>query len=236
MRFLNPERNLDALADFIGHQVKALWPFEAADRQLLAIALKPALSRIITNYKELKDGTPRYRIDGHPVFSPLHSDQYCVFLHYLRAEVAALDPDSALPDKLFNLNKMLHSVDFYSAELPDYFMVSHPLGAIIGKAEFKPGSHFLLYQQTTIGGNYGPDGKLHYPRLGDHIILYAGASIVGRAEIGDFCVLGLGAVVKNEIIPPHSIVFGVSPNLAIKPLSLERYAALSPYIVDSGRP
>jgi serine O-acetyltransferase len=230
-RFSSPDQKTGELRGFLSRQVAALWPFDGADEQLVAEALPPALGKILTSYGEVKDGTPRYRIDGLPCFSPLHSDQDCVFLHYLRKEAARLDPVSDLPDKLFGLNKMLHSVDFYSADLPDHFMVSHPLGAVIGRADFKPGGHLLIYQGTTIGGSFDRENRLRYPYIGDHVILYAGASVVGRAEIGGFSILGLGATVKNEIIPPHSLVFGVSPALTVKPLSLEQYAAISPYQV-----
>ena len=175
-----------------------------------------------------------YKKEGRPWFNPLHTDQYCVFLHYLREEAKTLEAASTLGDKLFCLNKMLHSVDFYSASLPDYFMLTHPLGSIIGRAVFGDGQghgHCLMYQQVTIGGNYGRDG-LEYPVIGNHIIFYAKSSVIGAARIGDYSILALGAVVKDEVVPPHSLVFGSSPNLVIKPLAIERYFELSPYLPD----
>jgi len=233
MFFFSHDEPLSELLVLIGRQLKVMWGLGSSEESLLDAALKPALARILTNYNEVKEGLPRYRVGGQPAFSPLHSDQYGVFLHYLREETVQLDEKSTLSDKLFALNKMLHSIDFYSAKLPSHFMVSHPLGAIIGRADFKPGGHCLIYQQVTIGGNHGRDGELNYPSIGDHVILYAGASVIGRAQIGDFSILGMGAAVKNENVPSSSLVFGASPNLIIKPLSLERYAEFSPYRVNA---
>lgn len=231
MIFSHCDKPLKELFVFLGRQLKAMWSLDSSEENLLNKVLSPVLNRLLTNYSQVKNCIPRYRINEQAAFNPLHSDQYCVFLHYLREEAAKNEPGSALADKLFALNKMLHSVDFYSAKLPNHFMVSHPLGAIIGRADFTPYGHCLIYQQVTIGGSYGRGGELLYPSIGDHVILYAGASVVGRSQIGDFTVLGMGAAVKNENIPSCSLVFGTSPNLIIKPLSKERYAELSPYYI-----
>jgi len=231
MYFHSDDDNLSDLLGFISRQLAAMWGESEQESFLLKNSMRPALARILANYRHVKENLPRYSLQGQPAFSPLNSDQYCVFLHYLRDEVYRLESSSPLPDKLFALNKMLHSVDFYSAALPEHFMVSHPLGAVIGRAAFPAAGHCLIYQQVTIGGSYGEGGVLHYPTIGNHVILYAGAKLVGRAEIGDFSILALGTCVKDEIIPPRSLVFGTSPHLVIRPLSLKRYEELSPYVI-----
>jgi serine O-acetyltransferase len=44
----------------------------------------------------------------------------------------------------------------------------------------------------------------------------AGSMVFGDSKIGDNVTIAVGACVKDEDIPDHSLVFGHSPNLIIK--------------------
>ena len=43
------------------------------------------------------------------------------------------------------------------------------------------------------------------------------SKILGNSIIGDHCIIAANAYVKDTNIPDHSLVFGQSPNLIIKP-------------------
>lgn len=127
--------------------------------------------------------------------------------------------DKQAADLVYYLNKIMHSVDWYhEIELPDYFIAEHPLGSVLGRAKYS--NYLLIYQGTTIGGSY-KGKRLYYPELGENVILYSGSSIIGKSHIGHDVIISANSCVKNEDIPPCSIVFGSSPNLTIKTKSRE---------------
>ena len=47
----------------------------------------------------------------------------------------------------------------------------------------------------------------NYPKIGDNVIIYAGAVIVGDVEIGANCIIGANSVVTKSI-PDNSIAVG----------------------------
>lgn len=148
-------------------------------------------------------------------FNPYHSVQYMIFLYYLSHEVYTNTQNSVLCDKIYYLNKIMNSVDlFYAIELPQKFGAEHPLGSVMGRAQY--GEGFFFYQGCTVGGTDGKNGEIYYPVLGENVQMYANSSILGRCKVGDNVKIGAGTLVKNEDIPSDSIVFGQSPHLIIK--------------------
>lgn len=119
--------------------------------------------------------------------------------------------------KVYYLNKILHSIDwFYEINLPDHFMVEHPLGSVLGRAKY--GDYLLIYQGVTIGGNISLSNtvEIAYPVIGECVTFLSNAKVLGNAHIGKNVIFAANSYVINEDIPDDSIVFGVSPNLTIK--------------------
>lgn len=160
-------------------------------------------------------------------FSELNSVHYSLFLYYLSHELgvnADNDYQVELADKIYYLNKIMNSVDWYwRIQLPPHFITEHPVGSVLGRAEY--GDYLCLYQGCTIGGSR-KNGQLYYPKLSDHLILYANASILGDCHVGEYVILSANTTVINENIPDNVIVFGTSPNLVLKPLSEEKRASV----------
>lgn len=154
--------------------------------------------------------------NGEPEFSLYHSGQYSIFLYYLSNTIYKAGRSDKLADKIYYLNKILHSVDwFYAVDLPKYWGVEHPLSSVLGRAEY--GDGFFFYQGCTVGGNKGK-----YPKIGKNVILYSNASVLGDSSIGDNVLVATGTTIKDEDIPSNCLVFGQSPNLIIK-LKSEEY-------------
>lgn len=146
---------------------------------------------------------------GEVVFSVFHSAQYSIFLYYL-ANTIYKYKNKDLANKIYYLNKILNSVDwYYEIELPEYWGVEHPLGSVLGRARYSNG--LIVYQGCTVGGNKGK-----YPTLGKNVILYSNSTILGDSNIGNNVVLSTGCTVKDQNVPDNCIVFGKSPNLIIK--------------------
>lgn len=170
-----------------------------------------ALDKIEKNYH----GMPNSRLwNGHDVvFSPYMSTQWMNFLYRLSHELY-LDGAGISADQVYYLNKIMHSNDwFYAIELPVHFHCEHPLGSVLGRAVY--GDYLFVYQGTTVGGNRS-HGELSYPTLGDNVVLYANATVLGDCHIGNNVLVSSGSYLLNETVPDNSIVFGVSPNIIIK--------------------
>ncbi len=84
------------------------------------------------------------------------------------------------------------------ATIGNYFFIDHGTGVVIGETT-TIGEHVTLYQHVTLGAKnfeVGADGTLvkgikRHPDIGNHVVIYAGATILGgRTVIGDHAVVG----------------------------------------------
>jgi serine O-acetyltransferase len=60
---------------------------------------------------------------------------------------------------------------------------------------------------VTLGGS-GKKGVDRHPKIGDGVLLGAGASVLGNVKLGDGCQVGAGTLVITDL-PPHSVAVGV---------------------------
>jgi serine O-acetyltransferase len=86
------------------------------------------------------------------------------------------------------------------------FFIDHGMGTVIGET-CEIGDDVTLFQGVTLGGTGKEKGKRH-PTLRDHVVVAAGAKVLGNIEIGDHSKVGANAVVVINV-PPHSTVVGV---------------------------
>ena len=105
------------------------------------------------------------------------------------------------------------------ATIGDSFFIDHGTGVVIGETT-TIGEHVKLYQHVTLGAKsfeLGPDGNpvkgiKRHPDIGDRVVIYAGATILGgRTRIGSDCVIG------GSVWLTHSVEAGkmVLPSSAI---------------------
>lgn len=90
---------------------------------------------------------------------------------------------------------------------------------------------------TIIGSNVtvGHGAILHGPRIGDHVVIGMGAVIPDDVEIGEFCIIAEGTVLANSTsIPERSIVMGV-PGRVVRdlPAEMERYCTMASEVYRS---
>lgn len=111
-------------------------------------------------------------------------DEYTSFLIFLSRE-AYLNSYLELAEACYLLNRRLNNFEcFYTREMPDIFHLEHPIGSVIGQANF---SNFLVvYQGVTIGG----DLKCRYPSFQEGVALFSKCSIIGNCRIGSNCAVG----------------------------------------------
>lgn len=190
--------------------------FEISEEDIHAIDLSidDALEKCEYNFEHSGNNYYKSRMGGGK-FDACHSVQYMIFLYYMSNLLYQRGGCNGLCDKVYYLNKIMNGVDlFYAIELPSIFGAEHPLGTIMGRAEY--GDGFFFYQGCTVGGDRDKQGNLYYPKIGSNVRMYAHSAIIGKCVIGNNAQIGAGAIVKNQDVPANSVVFGESPNLIIK--------------------
>lgn len=204
--------NEQLLADterLVMHQLSRFWYDN--DKYDLHEFIKSALEDMEKDYSASTSN--RFFCENKIVFNPLYSVTWMIFLYRLshRLYYAGLHEWA---DKVYYLNKIMHSIDWYPAiELPMHFLAEHPLGTVLGRATY--GDFFFVYQGCTVGGNR-KNGILYYPTIGNNVIMYANSTILGKCQIGNNVVISANCYLINEEIPSNCIVFGSSPNIVIK--------------------
>ena len=109
------------------------------------------------------------------------------------------------------------------ARIGPAFFVDHGTGVVIGETAVI-GRNVRLYQQVTLGAKRferGDDGGLvkgqpRHPVIGDDVVIYAGATILGRIAIGAGSVIG-GGVWVTDPVPPGSVVTQARAKLSSPP-------------------
>tara|TARA_R110002124_G_scaffold71080_5_gene190470 strand:+ start:52504 stop:53190 length:687 start_codon:yes stop_codon:yes gene_type:complete len=139
------------------------------------------------------------------LFNHLNSDHYASFL-YVLSNQAWRENKITLAEKLFYLNKALNGFDcFYSVELPEIFMLVHPVGTVLGNAKYQ--DYLVVYQNVTVGSTLAGV----YPEFGKGCILYSKASVIGNCNIGENVVFGANSLLINSTVLLNQSVVGQYP-------------------------
>jgi len=80
----------------------------------------------------------------------------------------------------------------------------HHFGGIILHPTARLGNNCTIYQGVTIGDRGGSGGAA---RIGNNVIIGAGAKIIGEITIGNDCVIGANSVVTRDM-PDGSVATG----------------------------
>lgn len=120
---------------------------------------------------------------------------------------------------LFFQNRMSSEfgVDIHPAAKLGYgIMLDHATGLVIGETAVV-GNNVSILQSVTLGGTGKDEGDRH-PKIGDGVLISAGAKILGNICVGEGAKVGAGSVVL-EAVPPHTTVAGVPAKVVGRPAS-----------------
>ena len=95
-------------------------------------------------------------------------------------------------------------------------MLDHATGLVVGETAVV-GNNVSILQSVTLGGTGKEDGDRH-PKIGDGVLISAGAKILGNICVGEGAKVGAGSVVLQEV-PPHTTVAGVPAKVVGTPSS-----------------
>lgn len=118
---------------------------------------------------------------------------------YRLAHILYREQIPLLPRVMTEYAHRLTGIDIHpGATIGDYFFIDHGTGVVIGETT-TIGEHVKLYQHVTLGAksfDVAADGTLvkgvkRHPDIGDRVVVYSGATILGgETHIGSDCVIG----------------------------------------------
>jgi serine O-acetyltransferase len=133
---------------------------------------------------------------------------------YRLAHVLYREKVPLIPRVMTEYAHRLTGIDIHpGAAIGDYFFIDHGTGVVIGETT-TIGEHVKLYQHVTLGAKsfaVEEDGTLvkgikRHPDIGDNVVIYAGATVLGgNTRIGNGCVIG-GSVWLTHSVEPMKLV------------------------------
>jgi serine O-acetyltransferase len=104
------------------------------------------------------------------------------------------------------------------ARIGKKFFIDHGTGVVIGETTII-GDRVRIYQGVTLGAKSFPmdeHGNLikgidRHPVIGDDVVIYAGATILGRITVGARSVIGGNVWLTRSVPPDSSISQGKQP-------------------------
>ncbi len=227
-----PDLREEGIDYFVGHtldvalrelvvQVRLELSFVAETSQLAAVreratALVREFSAQLPAVRHLLDSDIRAAYEGDPAARSVDEVLVCypginAMIHY---RIAHLLHQLGVPLIARMITEIAHSatgIDIHpGAQIAEGFFIDHGTGVVIGETSII-GRHVRLYQAVTLGAKRFPvdaDGSLvkgneRHPIVEDDVVIYAGATILGRITIGRGSVIG-GNVWLTYSVPPNS--------------------------------
>ena len=112
-----------------------------------------------------------------------------------------------VPRALSQCARFITGIEIHpNATIGSGMFIDHGMGVVIGETS-EIGDNVTLFQGVTLGGTGKQRGKRH-PTIGSHVVVGAGAKVLGPINIGDYVKIGANSVVLQDV-PDHSTVVGI---------------------------
>ena len=167
-------------------------------------AFSEGLERVEYCFSHIKVRGYSVRENGEemPFLNHLNSDQYSQFLYYFANSLWKREGNPDICSKLILLNRDLSGCWFsFKANLPDIFLLVHPVGTVLGNKNVKYSDYLVIMQNVTINGNSMP------LKLGKYLFMGVGSKIIGGGTIGNCVSIGANTLVRNPSIPDNFLVY-----------------------------
>ncbi|UWG47909.1 Serine acetyltransferase [Halanaeroarchaeum sp. HSR-CO] len=160
------------------------------------------ISRIAEDVRTVLDRDPAARNVAEVLltYPGLHAIWFHRVSHYLWTHGLKL-----FARLLSHLSRLLTGIEIHpGATIGRRFFIDHGGGVVIGETA-EIGDDVLLFQGCTLGGTSNEPVKRH-PTLEDHVVVGAGAILLGPITIGEHSQVGAGSVVLEDYGPNSTIV------------------------------
>lgn len=215
---------LDLALSALHQQVRRELMFRSGNPQLClddserAIAVIRRFSESLPHVRELIDTDVTAAYQGDPAASSKDEVLICypgiwAMIHHRLAHLLYREGITLTARVMAELAHSATGIDIHpGAQIGDHFFIDHGTGVVIGETAII-GRHVRLYQAVTLGAkrfSQAEDGSLvkgepRHPILEDEVVIYAGATVLGRVTIGRGSVIG-GNVWLTRSVPAGSMV------------------------------
>lgn len=134
---------------------------------------------------------------------------YAIFTHRV-AHFLYQKKVTLIPRMIAKNTHLMTGIDIHpGARIGEGFCIDHGTGIVIGETT-EIGNYVKIYQGVTLGAlsvkKEDAKAKRH-PTIGDHVVIYSGATILGgKTVIGERSIVG-GNVWLTRSLAPHSRVY-----------------------------
>ncbi|HRD68468.1 MAG TPA: serine acetyltransferase, partial [Candidatus Competibacter sp.] len=232
-RLGNAELTDETVDYFVGHTLEATLRrlLEQVDRELRyasgrdtsdhadrgrAIAITRDFAARLPEVRRLLDSDIRAAYEGDPAAASADEVLVCypgvtAVIHHRLAHALHRLGVPLVARIVAEIAHSLTGIDIHpGAEIGDSFFIDHGTGVVIGETAII-GQRVRLYQAVTLGAKRFAaqgDGTLvkggaRHPIVEDDVVIYAGATILGRVTIGRGSIIG-GNVWLTRSVPPGS--------------------------------
>ncbi|MDO5056139.1 MAG: serine O-acetyltransferase EpsC [Lautropia sp.] len=191
-----------------------------------AVAVIRAFSQALPQVRELIDTDVQAAYQGDPAASSPDEVLICypgiwAMIHHRLAHLLYRQGMTLTARLIAELAHSSTGIDIHpGAQIGDHFFIDHGTGVVIGETAII-GRRVRLYQAVTLGAkrfSQAEDGSLvkgepRHPIVEDDVVIYAGATVLGRVVIGRGSVIG-GNVWLTRSVPPGSMVSQASATTA----------------------
>ncbi len=144
------------------------------------------------NIKE-KDPAARNILEVIILYQGFHSLVFHRISHYLYQKKAFF-----LARFISQFARFFTGIEIHpGAKIGKRLFIDHGMGIVIGETA-EIGDDCIIYHQVTLGGT-GKDKIKRHPTIGNHVLIGAGAKVLGAIHIGDNVKIGAGAIVLKDI-------------------------------------
>ena len=113
-----------------------------------------------------------------------------------------------LPRGLCEFSRWITGIEIHpAAKIGRNLIIDHGMGVVIGETAII-GNDVLIFHGVTLGGTSFDRTHKRHPTIKDHVVIGAGAKIMGDIIIGEYSRVGANSVVI-ENVPPHTTVVGI---------------------------
>ncbi len=153
-------------------------------------------------------GDPAAKSRGEAIFC--YPSIYSLTNHRIAHELYTLNVP-LIPRIISELSHSRTGIDIHpGAKIGEFFFMDHGTGIVIGETAII-GKRVRIYQGVTLGAKSFPldekgnpiKGIPRHPIVEDDVVIYAGATILGRITIGKGSVIGGNLWVTSDV-PPYS--------------------------------
>ncbi len=186
--------------------------------ELEARRITDSLLGTLPKIREMLASDVRAAFEGDPAATSIDETILCypgivAMTSYRIAHELYLRKVPLLPRMIMQHAQAVTGIDIHpGATIGEHFFIDHGTGVVIGETTII-GKNVRLYQGVTLGAKSFPldgagnlaKGVARHPIVEDDVIIYSGATILGRITIGRGSIIG-GNVWLTRTVPPGSTV------------------------------